>query len=233
MTQKQAKKEYEGKEYINNNGEKLVVVNYINGRLVEVLFVDTNTKRYAEMGDIKKGRVKNPIHGNTSPSHQTRKIGDKFINAEMLEYTLIDRKDRNGLIKFTTTGSTRWLNLNQIEQGLARDLYNPNFYGVGYVGEYNKDVPYLEKAQQLWKNMMSRCYSTTRENNHTYALTEVDTRWLCFEYFLEDIPNLEGFNDWLINDNMELDKDKYGNSQLYSNTTCAFITHTENIQLRY
>ena len=62
-------------------------------------------------------------------------------------------------------------------------------------------------------------------------------RWHCFEYFLEDLPLIDGYNNWLNNRRVyHLDKDlkqigKPYNEKVYSLETCCFLHRSDNCRL--
>ena len=64
--------------------------------------------------------------------------------------------------------------------------------------------------------------------NNNEEFTEVSSRWLCFEHFIEDLPKIENFDKWIESKSMHLDKDLKGNSRLYSLNNCIFLTNKEN-----
>ena len=57
----------------------------------------------------------------------------------------------------------------------------------------------------------------------------------CFEYFLQDLPFIDGYNKWLQNPNIyQLDKDKKQmnvpyDKKIYSLETCCFIQVSDNV----
>lgn len=106
-------------------------------------------------------------------------------------------------------------------------------YGVGYsegsIHERSiKGVPTREYS--LWYSMIMRCYSG---HYPSYEGCIVDDRWLNFQNFCDDLPNLTGYEDWKDSKNraIHLDKDSIikGN-RLYSKETCSFITQVENVR---
>ena len=68
----------------------------------------------------------------------------------------------------------------------------------------------------------------------TYKGCIVCERWHRFDYFLEDIQKLDGYNLFINNikpHGIHLDKDTKGNgSKIYSPETCIFITNKENVK---
>lgn len=148
-----------------------------------------------------------------------------FINNAGLELKIISKVGKKCIVQFTDTGSIRNANIDNIKAGKVKDLHSPSRYGVGYDGEFVK-VSYWKKARDLWSNMLKRCYYEGDAKGY-YGSVVVDARWHCFANFLEDLPKLEGFNDWLNNKGMQLDKDKSG-TKVYSVLTCIFLTEFEN-----
>ena len=87
------------------------------------------------------------------------------------------------------------------------------------------------KIYYLWKAMISRTTKKYWEKYPTYTGTTVDDKWRMLSNFVNDIKELEGYEDWATSSNhqMMLDKDTIveGNKH-YSKDTCRFITHTES-----
>ena len=78
--------------------------------------------------------------------------------------------------------------------------------------------------------ILKRCYDKNNKGYKFYASKGVTVcdRWLCFEYFLEDVVTLDGYDSELINKGhaIELDKDilcdKLNISpKIYSKETCV------------
>lgn len=143
-------------------------------------------------------------------------------------FVLLKRQGKMSQIKFLSTGFVRWVHHVNLVAGKVRDPYYPTKYGVGYLGEGYKRVPYFKKAQQLWSNMLKRCYSLKDPKGYHHKGVRVDNAWLNFSNFLRDLPTLEGFDAWLRGENMQLDKDRKGNGTVYSREACMFLTEFEN-----
>lgn len=165
-------------------------------------------------------------------------MNDKvFKNNAGQEFKVIDKrtvetpakKYKQWLVKFTETGFTKWVYVENATVGKVRDLYAKSVYGVGYQGDANISVSHYKPARQLWQNMMKRCYSTKDKKGY-YGYVVVHPRWHSFENFLNDLPKLNNFSKWLDPEagNYNLDKDFKGDGTIYSFDTCQFITEYEN-----
>ena len=94
----------------------------------------------------------------------------------------------------------------------------------------SKDVLY-KKTYKLWHNMMSRCYNKKHFAYKNYGAkgVKVCDNWLTYSGFINDIDLIEGWSEELfINGALSLDKDKNGNSKIYSLRNCSFISKEEN-----
>lgn len=131
-------------------------------------------------------------------------------------------------VRFLNTGFVRTANVDNARAGKVRDPYARTFLGVGYLGESYRKVPYFKKARQLWSNMLKRCYSSKDPKGYLHKGVQVDVRWQNFSLFLEDLPRLEGFDEWLAGQNMQLDKDRKGNGMVYSRDVCMFLSEFDN-----
>lgn len=151
-----------------------------------------------------------------------------FRSNNGLVFTILKKEGKQCTIQFLGTGSVRQANYDNIVAGKVRDVYQPSSYGVGYLGEY-KRLPYTAQAQQLWRNMIKRCYFAGDPKGYVAKGTKVDPRWHNFASFLDDLPKLENFNRWLNKEGYQLDKDlRVPGANVYSFHTCSFVTEAEN-----
>lgn len=154
---------------------------------------------------------------------------EKYYSNAGCEFTILSKEGNQCVIQFTKTGSVRKANIVNIKAGKVRDLYERTCYNVGYLGKYER-TGYHVQAQQLWRNMIKRCY-TDDPKGYKSKGTTVDPRWHCFADFLSDLPKLCNFDRWLNKEGYQLDKDlKIPNSNVYSLDTCSFVTEYENKQ---
>ena len=151
------------------------------------------------------------------------------ISNNNLEFTILSQEGKQCVIQFTITGSVRKANIDNIRAGKVRDLYQKTSYGVGWLGEYER-TGYHVQAQQLWRNIIKRCY-TDDPKGYKSKGTTLDPRWHCFADFLRDLPSLPNFTFWLDKKGYQLDKDiRVPGSNVYSFETCMFVTEFENKQ---
>ena len=128
---------------------------------------------------------------------------------------------------------TQW---NKCEDGGIKNPYFKSVFGVGCLGEGDFVIKVngkLTKEHALWRNMLKRCYSNKyHEKQPTYIGTTVCDRWLCYANFLEDLPLIENYEEWINSgERMSLDKDlkQVGvENKVYSLETVKFITVGEN-----
>ena len=146
------------------------------------------------------------------------------------EYKIIHISGKYAWIRFVKTGSVKKIWTSNIPSGKIKDFYEPTRYGVGYLGDYPQPY-YWKEALQLWSNVLKRCYSDNDPKGYKKFGTTVDARWLCFERFLCDLPELENFDKWVTKQNYQLDKDfKCPGANVYSFHTCKFIPEFDNKQ---
>lgn len=109
----------------------------------------------------------------------------------------------------------------------------PSFCGIGYLkNNRKKDNP---RAYNIWREMIRRCYDQNSQYYYDYGEigVTVDKRWHCFDNFLKDIYELDGYNEELFNNkNLSLDKDKKQihlekSKRIYSKETCCWLTYRE------
>jgi hypothetical protein len=141
-------------------------------------------------------------------------------------------KGPNFRVRFTDTGSTKVVTDAAVRNGTLRDSYAPSVAGVGYLG-----TPLLgakSRAYRIWHNMINRCYNSNSTEYKRYGTKGVTVceRWHCFEYFVDDLPHVDGYDEDLF-DGGELFLDKDIKQQgfctkVYSARTCVFVSALEN-----
>ena len=123
--------------------------------------------------------------------------------------------------------------MQHIRNGRVANPYAKTVYGVGCLGNVDFKVVVngkRDKRYMVWYNMIRRCYDIDYQRKH--GLTEqkiVCERWLCFEYFLQDLPLIENYDMWLNGEKVKFDCDikqqySYEEVKVYSLKTCMFIT---------
>lgn len=120
-----------------------------------------------------------------------------------------------------------------------RDKTKPSVYGHGILGIGKNRTQYktpegkwvFTQNYQTWKSMIKRCYyAQYHEKNPTYKDCEVCERWLNFQNFCEDVPTIEGYEEWLCG-GYHLDKDiKIEGNKIYGPDTCMFVPAERNIR---
>lgn len=167
----------------------------------------------------------------------------KIIDGKYGKFTVIsyDGKNKHGNPKFTVkfhkTGYIKSnIETNQINTGNIKDLYFPNVAGVACLGDYNKELlgeEITNKLLQTWNAMIQRCYNKNHKAYKNYGAkgVYVHSSWLIFENYLNDIQELDNWNNKLNNWNeYQLDKDLNGGFE-YSKEKCIWITRKENNNL--
>jgi len=136
------------------------------------------------------------------------------------------------VIEFQNTGYVCNVQLGNLTTDKVRDRRAPTVYGIGYLDTDIK-IPVrgsgseIRRVYDLWCNMLKRCYGGYKTS---YTNVVVDKRWHSFKNFLNSVPELPGYNKWLQDSSMCLDKDtRMGPLDIYSKNTCQFITVQENL----
>ena len=165
------------------------------------------------------------------------RVGMVFSNTfgtkyEVIEYERATKVTIKFLDEYGFTTTTQW---HCVESGWPRNPYDRVVAGVGYLGisPITGDIQKADgKAYKCWADMINRCYNPKiTSKKPTYAKCTVCERWHCFVNFLEDIKEIQGYEQWINNKGWELDKDiKQPNVEykIYSKETCIFITTSEN-----
>ena len=129
-------------------------------------------------------------------------------------------------VKFENGYTTYDREYKEFKKGRIKDLYYPEIYSIGYVGEKysHKDYPYFYNK---WQSMLERCYDEKSLNKHpTYKGCTVCDEWKSFSIFCEWCLN----NYYSIdNEEMHLDKDiLIKNNKIYSPKTSIFVPQRIN-----
>ena len=157
---------------------------------------------------------------------------------KIIEYLYYDSKAKDHFIKikFSDTCTEKIVRYWNAIAGNVKDPYAKIICGVACIGNVAGASKH-KKQYDVWRGMIGRCYDSKyfTYGNYGGAGVRVSDRWLCFEYFLNDLPSLSGYNEW-INDTKgiyQLDKDTLQEDipqhmRVYSKETCCFITRSEN-----
>ena len=121
-----------------------------------------------------------------------------------------------------------------IRKGKVKDMLSPTVCGVGSLGTAGGNALKQGKEYWTWLGMLRRCYDSSAPFYKWYGGrgVEVCERWKRFDYFLEDVVKLPGYDKELLRaGEIELDKDLRDSSQkIYSPETCSFVSHRENLE---
>lgn len=166
-------------------------------------------------------------------------VGDVFSSNKYGDFKIIEKcPEYKFKIKFLLTGYEKIAMRSCVLQGEIRDPYYPIYYDVACVGNIKGKTSDYKKEFSLWRGILKRCYSFEERRTISYHRKNVTIckRWLCFEYFLEDIKNIEGYNEKLFMEGkLQLDKDKKTENKSnieYSLENCCFVTVRENLDIR-
>lgn len=135
-------------------------------------------------------------------------------------------------ITFLEDGYFYYTSLSNAKKGQVRNPYKKIVSGVGYSGKKNKkDFPEL---YEVWNKMIYRCYNKNSKDYERYGGkgVTVEERWHCFEFFLNDVQKIQGWDLNLFkNKKIQLDKDKNKKNE-YSNEGCQWLSVSENRSLK-
>lgn len=136
------------------------------------------------------------------------------ICGTVVEKRLADIKESNKVCRHKTLNS-KYNKINDMPKGWMNK------------SELNMRIYYL------WKSMINRTTQKFWNKYPTYIGTTVANEWRILSNFVNDIKELDGYEQWVnaTGQMMMLDKDTIiqGNKH-YSKATCKFITHTESNQ---
>jgi hypothetical protein len=203
------------------------------GKEVSVRFLNTGYERDVLTANLKAGKCDDKsIKSQQLPNPKS--VGEIVATNNSGDVEILHQIGKVCTVRFLNTGTVKKCNIDNLRAGKCSDPYAPTRYGIGYLGEYDKKNPYFKQAYQLWSNMTKRCYCEADHKGYFGKGVTVCDRWLCFANFLDDIPKLSGFSDWLLGQTegavkYNLDKDTLceGN-KVYCPEKCCFITDSLN-----
>lgn len=156
-------------------------------------------------------------------------IGLKY-NVESVAYETSKGKHYN--IRFLNSGYFTTTTSSEINAKKIKDKLHPQVFGVGCLGYVKRANSSYKREYSVWHDMLNRCYNRKYPEARYYsgAGVTVCERWLRFDFFLEDMSCLPGWNyDLFQKGVLYLDKDKRsGENRIYSPQTCSWLTATEN-----
>lgn len=166
-------------------------------------------------------------------------VGKQFYNNDGSKFTvkatnIKNKRNQTQYICEFESGWTCFAASSDIRKGKVKDMFYPTVHGVGMLGFAGRNAKSKGRIYYLWAGMIRRCYDSTAPFYKWYGARGVTVcdRWKRFDLFLEDAPNIPGYNKDKIDDGtLELDKDLIDPSQkIYSLETCSFVTHRENLE---
>lgn len=158
--------------------------------------------------------------------------GYKFV----VKHSYMKNGRRYACVEFIDTGTIDHFRMDVVNNGEIKDRYAKDIMGRFSIGDAKKIDN--KKEYNLWHHMLERCYVEDNKSFPNYGKKGVIVcdRWHCFEYFLNDIRLVEGYDNKLFNEGLlQLDKDiKQKNSinKIYSLETCKFVSREENYKHR-
>ena len=162
---------------------------------------------------------------------------DRFGNEYIVEN--LDHRDKHSCayykVRFLKSGYETTATVSQIigaAKSCVFDRLSPSVHSVGILGyAHAKDN---QKIYEVWRSMIARCYNPKNPSYKNYGGKGITVceRWKRFDYFLDDVSSLKGYNSEKIqNGELTIDKDIIDRSKMtYSPDTCCFISRSENVK---
>lgn len=180
-------------------------------------------------------RITIPFVSNFKPFDVSGEVV-RYKTKDYGEYVIIDtiqlgeRNETHYKVQFLNTNSVKIIRKDKLNTNIV-DVYSPSKLGVACVGSYDKTTHNLSKIKNIWNGMIDRCYNKENDNYEYYGGkgVYVENRWLCFEYFIEDLHKIRQWdlknNNW---DEFNLDKDVFGCGFKYSLVDCCWLHKNDN-----
>lgn len=166
-------------------------------------------------------------------------VGAHYTNNQGVAYTVLSydgmnhNNQRTYTIQFDDSKFVRHgITLSNMNKGSVKDYFAPIVHGVGALGFARKKDNL--HAYHTWASMLERCYKENCPSYKWYGADGVTVceRWKRFDYFLEDLPTLPGYDEEQFRlKQIKLDKDiRIKGSKIYSPETCCFVSHSDNMK---
>ncbi len=227
-----------GEVYKNNDGLEMIIIEYMNNKEVTVEF-QSGYKKTTNMSTILRGGIRDNFIAEAKRQKQSE---DLRIRREIKirkqceqRHKRISRIEEKKLKKMQEEDQKR---LDKVPKQWAIGVrqiirsYDKTVHNIGYCGNADKALPYYTKAYELWRGLFRRCYSGDGKDDSYLVSVQVCKRWHSLELFINDLPNIIGFDLWLSRHDMQLDKDLLSNEKVYAPSTCIFLTSRQNKRLQ-
>lgn len=165
-------------------------------------------------------------------------IGDRFKSIQCGWFEIVGivphKKGKRFIVEFDEVMGIKYKTVREKKHVISGSILNPYYplkLGLACVGNVNSKK--YNKEFNKWRSMIERCYDINNRRYDIYGArgVRVCDRWLCFEYFLDDLIHVKGYDvEKLQNGKLHLDKDIIGNGLLYSPETCILVSPSENIK---
>lgn len=140
-------------------------------------------------------------------------------------------------IEFLETGYQTVKEKSTILKGDISDrLKNGIMNGIASFGYGETHPLHNPKLYRIYFDILRRCYDKNCRSYKSHGAKGVTVcdRWKRYDYFLDDIQEIDGFDlEKILKGQLHLDKDKLQqdvpiNKRIYSKETCCYITPKEN-----
>lgn len=149
-------------------------------------------------------------------------VNDGLI--EVIQYN----GNKRVLVRFVESGYSTVTTMTNIKARQVKDKFKPTVCGVGYIGD-GLLVKGAERAKLylVWRNILVRL--TNPVKFPTYINVQLDPSWYCFSNFANDVITLPGYERFMTERDISLDKDILSDTQKsYSRETCQWISKADN-----
>ena len=170
---------------------------------------DSTERKFKNQKILWPFRVLSEYQKETSPGNFSRRLIVEFVNKNMYGFNTI--KD---------------ISISVINKKNANDDYLPTLYGVGCIGKASTKFMGIRTPEYTkWHGINSRCHNINDPAYRIYGAAGVKVfyRWLCLEYFIQDIQRLFGYQDWVNNGKTGFDIDRVDSNGNYEPDNCRLI----------
>lgn len=175
-----------------------------------------------------KPNLKDPFFGETPAicESKSKYVGQIITTTQGYEYLIYDFDSTSNIYKICFIHNGLCLEKKTSKNFHAVEYpYHKTCFDIACIGLVKlNDKKLRNKLYSTWRGMINRCYD---KENISYPLyggkgVFVSDRWLCFEYFTQDVQNIPNWSDKMQNwTKFTLEKD-FGRGYVYSKDDCIW-----------
>jgi thymidylate synthase len=150
-------------------------------------------------------------------------VGKTFTNRFRQQYIVLGVHDNKYKIQYLKTKSVYHNVIEVGDNNNHRDGFEPTVHDVGMLGYYfsESETPITRKLKEAWYDLMWQ---------YNYNKVDICDRWFVLSNFIEDAPKLDGWIWFTRLNNVVLERNYYGTTNMYCPETTVFVPKEHSTQ---